>query len=206
MAIKDFVPLHVFAKTNKLEIAELLHLACLGKLALSLPFYGTVPTENSSSLPDGGVSSFDGGDNGVFDLHVQDVQALAKSGGEIMVEHLFSKCGQWSVRLNPPQVVKLTDVVVRADEAAGFNSELDYAEPISDSERSRLLRQIGAMAMFIASTAHKYKKGDKPNASQIAEAVDELLKTVPDLYTLGLGNTNLRNSVKDGIELLQKLK
>lgn len=206
MANKDFVPLYVFAKTNKLEICELLHLACVGKLALSLPFHGVVPTETCSCVPGGDVSSFYGGDNGVFDLHLQDVQALANFGGEIMVEHLFSKCSQWSVRFNPPRVVKLTDVVVRADEAASFKSELDYAEPISDSERSRLLRQIGAMAMFIASSASIYSRGSKPNAKQIAVAVEDMLNEAPDMNKYGIGDTNFRKSIGEGIKLLETLK
>lgn len=74
----------------------------------------------------------------------------------------------------------------------------------TDSERVRLLKQIGALALVVAEKGVKYKKGDQPNVSQIAQAAVDMLTLLPDSNARGAGLSNLRKSIADGLELLKK--
>lgn len=64
------------------------------------------------------------------------------------------------------------------------------------------LRMIGALALLLAQKHNKYKKGDKPNQSQIAKGVAELFEHLqsenPNLS--GMGQSNLRNSISEGLK------
>ena len=73
---------------------------------------------------------------------------------------------------------------------------------MSKSEREKLLRQIGGLALLLAEKSKLYKRGSKPNASQIAEAVRELAESVPDAKRRGVAGTELRTSIADGLKLL----
>lgn len=74
----------------------------------------------------------------------------------------------------------------------------------SDSERVRLLKHIGALALVVAEKSAKYKKGDQPNVSQISQAAVDMLELLPDVNARGAGISNLRKSVAEGLELLKK--
>ena len=67
---------------------------------------------------------------------------------------------------------------------------------------SSLKKQVAALALLLAEKSGKYKKGDKPNAYQIAEAVGELLDAMPDANTRGVGKSSIRDSIKAGLSLL----
>lgn len=73
-----------------------------------------------------------------------------------------------------------------------------------ESERARLLKHVGMMALTLAEKSGKYKNGTKPNASQIATAVLEILEAIPDADKRGVGMSNLRASISEGLELLNK--
>lgn len=210
MTSKSFVLLADLAKKCKCDAAELLHLAAKGNLKLSIPFYGVSPQRQyflNPTNPEVVVPEIPAQlpDSGVFDLHIQDVVALV-THGQIAVDAIFSPCSVWAVSYEPPRVVSIADIVIRPEEAASFKIAVDVSDPMSPSERSRLLRLIGAMAVLLAQKANKYTSGGHPNASQIADAVGELLDALPDANSLGLGNTNVRTTISSGIELLTTLQ
>lgn len=74
----------------------------------------------------------------------------------------------------------------------------------NESERTRLLKQVGALALLLAEKSNKYKNGTKPNGHQIAEATLEILEAIPDVSKRGVGKSNLRASIAEGLELLMK--
>lgn len=85
---------------------------------------------------------------------------------------------------------------------SGLSSSL--GETASDGEQNKLLKQIGAMALVLADKHGRYKVGDRPNANQIADAVRDILDALPDISLRGLGKSSLRESIRAGIELLNK--
>lgn len=206
----SFILLADLAKKCKCDTAELLHQAAKGNLKLSIPFYGIAPQRPyflNPTNPDVDVPEIPEQlpDSGVFDLHIQDVVALV-THGQIAVDAIFSPCNVWAVSYEQPRVVSIDDIVIRTEEAASFNIAVDASDPMSLSERSRLLRLIGAMAILVAQQAKKYQAGGHPNASQIADAVGDLIDALPDSNSLGLGNTNVRTTISSGIELLTTLQ
>lgn len=78
------------------------------------------------------------------------------------------------------------------------------AEETGKRERETLLKQVGAMATLLAEKAALYRRGEKPNASQIAEAVVDLIAEIPDVNSSGLGRSSIRANVTEGINLLRK--
>lgn len=78
----------------------------------------------------------------------------------------------------------------------------DEAPNIPEFERERLLKQVAALALVLAEKSDRYKRGDKPNASQIATAVEVVLDEVPGANLKGLGKSNIRESIKEGLKLI----
>jgi len=78
------------------------------------------------------------------------------------------------------------------------------AEETGKRERETLLKQVGAMATLLAEKAALYRRGEKPNASQIADAVVDLVAEIPDVNCNGLGRSSIRASVTEGVDLLRK--
>ena len=78
-----------------------------------------------------------------------------------------------------------------------------------ESESEKLLKQIGAIALVLAEKSNKYKRGNAPNALQIANEVQEILDAgLIDNKNLfkgkkGTGSTEIRNSISEGLKLLQ---
>lgn len=84
-------------------------------------------------------------------------------------------------------------------------SDLNNAQEISESERNKLLKQIGVLALMLSKKVNTLKKSSgEPNTNQIAEAVKVLLDGMPDIDQKGLGNSNLRDSIAEGLKLLNK--
>lgn len=75
---------------------------------------------------------------------------------------------------------------------------------LSDNERKRLLKHIALLAMALAEKGQRYKRGDKPNANQIAEAVKDILEALPDANGYGAGASSIRESISAGIALLNE--
>jgi hypothetical protein len=74
---------------------------------------------------------------------------------------------------------------------------------LSESERNKLLRQIGVLALVLAEKHGTYQRGETPNASKIASDAVELLDLLPDAKTIGAGHTNIRTSITEGLKLLK---
>ncbi|WP_345797153.1 hypothetical protein [Castellaniella sp. MT123] len=66
----------------------------------------------------------------------------------------------------------------------------------------KLLKQIGALALLLSEKSSRYKSGDKPNGSQIAAGVDDIVKAMPDANARGLGDSSIRASISEGLKLL----
>ncbi len=75
---------------------------------------------------------------------------------------------------------------------------------IKDFERNKYLKQIAALALVLAKQSNKYKNGNKPNASQIANAVQELLDAEDFQGKSGTGTTEIRDSISKGLNLLNE--
>jgi len=81
---------------------------------------------------------------------------------------------------------------------------LQQPEPsLTESDRDKLLKQIGGMALVLAEKSGKYKLGEKPNASQIAEAIQAIFDAGDFQGRKGTGSTELRSSISAGLKLLQ---
>lgn len=103
-------------------------------------------------------------------------------------------------------------VVIRREcEAEIFSLESELARaknshPSSEApfsiERDKLLKQIGALALLLSEKSSRYKSGDKPNGSQIAAGVGELVDAMPDANARGLGDSSIRSSISEGLKLL----
>lgn len=70
-------------------------------------------------------------------------------------------------------------------------------------ERESLLKQIGALAALLSTYSNAYKRGGRPNASQIASAVGTLVEQMPDANLHGLGQSNIRGNITEGLSLLR---
>lgn len=78
------------------------------------------------------------------------------------------------------------------------------SEESGQSERKKLLKHVAVLALVLAERVSLYKRGDKPNASQIAEAVKGILESLPDANGHGAGASSIRESISAGIELLNE--
>ena len=74
------------------------------------------------------------------------------------------------------------------------------------SERNNLLKQIGALSLLLSEKSNLYKKGNKPNALQIATAVGEIVDALPVANKAALGPSSIRESIGKGIELLTAIQ
>lgn len=75
-------------------------------------------------------------------------------------------------------------------------------ERTPDARSELLQKQIGALALLLTKLAPKFAHGGKPNANQIANAIQELLVQTPDTNPHGLGTSSIRDSISAGIRLL----
>lgn len=89
-------------------------------------------------------------------------------------------------------------------------SENDGKQPENqnhaNAECNRLLKQVAAISLTLVKTSGQYKKGDKPNAHLIANNTVEILDSLPDANTRGVGVSSIRASIKEGLELLMMIK
>ena len=84
-------------------------------------------------------------------------------------------------------------------------SHVEVNQGISETEREKLLKQIGAMALLLSKKNNTFSKSSgEPNISQIAEAIKIELHLMGDLNLKGLGESSLRASIKEGLGLLNK--
>jgi hypothetical protein len=112
-----------------------------------------------------------------------------------------------------PTATKLTNFVILHSELMKLKKPveqitidgLNNAQEISESERNKLLKQIGVLALLLSKKVNTLKKSSgEPNTFQIAEAVKVLLDGMPDIDQKALGNSNFRDSIAEGLRLLSK--
>lgn len=97
------------------------------------------------------------------------------------------------------------DSIEKAEPA--FNGEQTPEQMVlPTSERNNLLKQIGSLSLLISEKSNLYKKGNKPNALQIATAVGEIVDALPAANKAALGASSIRESIRKGIELLTAIQ
>lgn len=96
-------------------------------------------------------------------------------------------------------------IVVRTELLREFEQSINgAAAEIEYNERERYLKLIASLACLLAEKSNLYKQGEKPNANQIADAVQGLFDNLPDANKRGLGKSNIRDSISKGMKLLDK--
>lgn len=96
-------------------------------------------------------------------------------------------------------------IVVRTEALREFEQSINSATAhIEDNEKEKYLKQIASLAYLLTEKSNLYKQGSRPNASQIAEAVQAMLDALPDANKRGLGKSNIRDSISKGMKLLDK--
>ncbi|NOT13042.1 MAG: hypothetical protein HOP23_14605 [Methylococcaceae bacterium] len=81
-------------------------------------------------------------------------------------------------------------------------SSIPDGTDLTETERQKLLKQIGTLALVLAKQSKKYELGEKPNASQIAEAAQTIFDASDFPGKRGTGSSELRDSIGKGIILL----
>ena len=122
----------------------------------------------------------------------------------------------WSEELEPEwtsarEFPKDSYFVVRKDALTKFEASIHgksaaIENPMVISERNNLLKQIAALSLALAEKSNRYKRGDKPNVSQIADATIDTLDALPDINPGGIGKSSFRDSIKAGLDLLTMTK
>ena len=110
--------------------------------------------------------------------------------------------GYWAKNLgwNLPDPFPVSNESPPTDQAEIERSAINLTE----AERDKLLKQIASLALALAEKNNRFKRGDKPNANQIAEAVGAILDVMPDVNKRGISNSSIRESIQDGLALLNK--
>jgi hypothetical protein len=107
---------------------------------------------------------------------------------------------------SPWQIPPELEAIAKKSEAAKLPETEPRAEtteqPMTESERTRLLKQVAVLSLILAEKVKRYRRGQKPNANQIADSVAEILDALPDANKHGLGSTNIRGSIAEGVALL----
>ncbi|WP_442498158.1 hypothetical protein [Methylobacter sp. sgz302048] len=84
-----------------------------------------------------------------------------------------------------------------------FLKESTEQLPLTDNERDKLLKQIGLLALVLAEKSSRYKRGEKPNANQIATDVQSIIDATELPGKKGTGSSELRDSISQGLKLLR---
>lgn len=75
-----------------------------------------------------------------------------------------------------------------------------------DSERKKLLKQIGVLAVLLSDKDKKYQRGGKINKNAISEAVQQLVESQQYPGKTGTGDTETRKSITEGLKLLEEIE
>ena len=81
-------------------------------------------------------------------------------------------------------------------------SNIPDGTDLTETERQKLLKQIGTLALLLAEKHSKYKKSENPNASQIAADVQLITDAFEFHGKKGTGSSEIRSSIAAGIKLL----
>jgi hypothetical protein len=147
-----------------------------------------------------GASGMDYEDATEFDNRLLILERSFETGPATVDLATLAKRFDWSI----------PDVLANLAATASSEAEPKPAdETLSDNERTKLLKHIGALALLVAEHKSIYRKApDKvgnwlPNASRIARGVVDHIAELPGRE--GAGNSSLRDSIKAGVDLLNKV-
>lgn len=175
---------------------EVLHQVGTGKLKTSVKIYGdyvAMPITGKEDTPSDQDSqnllSDQPIEDELYELSDEYIPYLIKDG-TVYIDNALCYKGEWSILLQPEIIVKIDDLVVKADEVKRFETESSQLVPeesqLSEKERDNLLKTIGALAMLLANSKNTFTIGKKPNANQISAAIhgmfDELEKENKDTF------------------------
>lgn len=99
----------------------------------------------------------------------------------------------------PPIRLNECTMIVLAEDLERIKKE---KQKLTKSERDNLLKQVGLLALVLSEKGSKYKRGEQPNANQIAEDIQLIVDAFPFQGKKGTGSTKIRDSISKGIELL----
>ncbi|PTQ76188.1 hypothetical protein C8R26_1211 [Nitrosomonas oligotropha] len=217
---KSFYSIADLANKWKCTPDEVLHQVGIGKLKASVKIYGDyvasriIGKEDELSDQDcQNMLSDQPVEDGLYELADEYISHLIQDS-KVIIDIAFCDNGKKAIQIQSGRLVKIDDLVVKMNEAKRFETEVTptmLAEnQLSESERKKLLKIIGALAMLLADSKKLYKTGNKPNAKQISDSLlnmfTELEKDNEDglFEKYGLASTNVRASISDGIKLLIK--
>lgn len=112
----------------------------------------------------------------------------------------LQKFATWANALSWQLPPDLKAIVASGD---GGNSHSSASAAMDGTERVRLLKLVGALSLLLAEQKTMYRRGDRPNGSQLAEAVASIVEAIPDANSRGLGVSNTRASISEGLTLLK---
>ena len=78
----------------------------------------------------------------------------------------------------------------------------DKHQEIKESERNKLLKHIGALALVLAKQNGRYKRGEKLSANAIADAAIAIIEEI-GANSYRCSNPSIRASIAAGVELLK---
>ena len=90
-----------------------------------------------------------------------------------------------------------------AMEAARKSKKLGERSEIN-METHRLKKLVGVLALAVADKGARFKRGAVPNAKQISELVGDILNSSEEFHARGLGSSNVRAAISEGLKLLSK--
>ncbi|MEX3896322.1 hypothetical protein AB4Y34_12735 [Paraburkholderia sp. BR10954] len=96
------------------------------------------------------------------------------------------------------------DLRIAAEDLHAIIRSPQPADQTGTRERETLLRQLGALALLLSARASLYRRGDRPNARQVAAAVADMADALPDADRHGLSSANIRKNISEGVSLLER--
>jgi hypothetical protein len=106
-----------------------------------------------------------------------------------------------------PEPIKIREckMVVLAEDLERFqqnSASISKPATLTENERGKLLKQIASLALLLSEKSNKYKRGEKPIASRLAEDVGLIFDAFEFEGKKGAGNSELRDSIAKGVKLL----
>lgn len=212
---KLYIKLSDLATKWGLDVAELLHYAVEGRLAVVVHHFDAIQQDGDVEYAEEDSSSeieseFEPDPPWALSLVPDAIKKIAIAGEVTIGRGLRrGRHGMEQVPFNQDRKITVNDLVVLPEE---IEQHEKLAATLGNKEKSNLQKQIGALAMVIAKTSSNpqlFKSGTKLNASAIAKAVEkEFANTQATLkVTLdnsGMKNSELRDNITEGLGLIEK--
>ncbi len=109
---------------------------------------------------------------------------------------------EWALAIGLTLPIELTDWYDRL--VIPIASPQSSDEELSETESTKLLKQIGLLALALAEAKKNYKIADRPNVSKINETVQAILDALPEANRRGVESSSIRESISKGLDLLNK--